>query len=39
MSVEEHQIMSLMKMELEHWRRKAFFDRHRKGNEKEICNS
>ena len=32
--LEEHRIASIMQMELEQRRRKAFVDRHRKGNEK-----
>ena len=34
--LEKHWILSLMQMELEQHRRKAFVDQHRKGNEKEF---
>ena len=34
--LEEHQIASLLQLELEQRRRKAFVDRHRRGNEKEF---
>ena len=34
--LEEHRILSLLQVELEQWRRKAFVDHHRKGNEKEF---
>ena len=32
--LEEHRLASIMHLELEQWRWKAFVDRHRKGNEK-----
>mgnify|MGYP000518234340 CR=1 FL=1 len=35
-TLEEHRIASLLQLELEQWRRKAFVDRHRRGNEKEF---
>ena len=34
--LEEHRIASLLQLELEQRRRKAFVDRHRRGNEKEF---
>ena len=34
--LEEHKIAILLQLELEQWRRNAFVDRHRRGNEKEF---
>ena len=34
--LEEHQIASLLQLELEQRRRKSFIDKHRRGNEKEF---
>ena len=35
-TLEEHRIASLLQLQLEQRRRKAFVDRHRRGNEKEF---
>ena len=34
--LEENRIASVLHLELEQWRRNAFVDRHRQGNEKEF---